>query len=870
LAVAVIRLSSRHALTRITHSPPLVRLNSRRSIPALAASLLVAIHATLVLAQLPAARLYGIFPPGARQGTQIELTVTSGADLEGADRLHFSHAGITASQKTQKVEGQEAPQPVANQFVVSVAADVPPGMYDVRASGPYGVSNPRVFVVSERNELLETEPNNDLSQASEVPLGSIVSARCDGALDVDYYRFTATAGQRILIGCEASALDSRLDGTLELYDSAGRLLDLSRDEVNRDPFLDHTIEADGQYVVKVYDFQYGGGPEHVYRLSISDAPHVDFVFPPSALPGAAQKFVVYGRNLPGGSPIDGAAVAGKSLEQLTVEIDVPDDPALVDRLEWLTEVTPSMAVLDGFHWRFHTDKGYANAVLIARATAPVVTEQEPNDTPAQFQVVSPPCELVGQFQSRGDVDGVTFDAAKGTVYWIEVFSQRHGLPTDAFALVQRVTNTDKGEQVTDLKELDDEKTATGGLSFNVSSADPVARFEAPEDGKYRITLRDLYNETRGDPRFIYRLAIRSERPDFRLVAFPEFPIEPQKAPNPWTLLLRKGGTTRLHCVAMRRDNFLGEIVLTAAGLPEGVACGPAVIVAGQTATDLVFTATENAPDAVAAIRVVGRAKTGDAEVAREARPATVTWPGAENVPATSRLARDLCLAVAGTAPYLVEAALPPIELPQSRQLHIPVKVTRRGDFKGPVALTGSLLPDKVQNEAINVAAEQSEATVHLFVQQDAPLGAYTFYLLASAPVPFTKKADGSDKQNVNVVDASTPVTLTIRPGPMVLAPSVPNNGALARGDTMEVPVKVNRRNNFAGAVTLDLILPPGIAGVTAEPVAVAAEADQGTLVIQAAADATEGNHPFVAIRATAQVDGQSLEVHQPIALNIQK
>ena len=49
-------------------------------------------------AQLPAARLDGIFPAGAKVGTTIDVTLT-GIDLDDATELHFSHPGVTAKPK---------------------------------------------------------------------------------------------------------------------------------------------------------------------------------------------------------------------------------------------------------------------------------------------------------------------------------------------------------------------------------------------------------------------------------------------------------------------------------------------------------------------------------------------------------------------------------------------------------------------------------------------------------------------------------------------------------------------------------------------------------------------------------------------------
>src|SRR2546430_15585836 len=73
---------------------------------------------------------------------------------------------------------------------------------------------------------------------------------------------------------------------------------------------------------------------------------------------------------------------------------------------------------------------------------------------AQAQSISPPCEYVGQFYPARDEDWVSFEAKKGEVFWVEVFSQRLGLPSNPFVLIQRVTRNDKGdEQISDVKEF---------------------------------------------------------------------------------------------------------------------------------------------------------------------------------------------------------------------------------------------------------------------------------------------------------------------------------------------------------------------------------------------------------------------------------
>lgn len=821
-------------------------------------------------AQLPATRLYAVLPPGAKQGTQVDVTLTSGADLEGVSRLYFSHPGITAVQKTQMVEGKEEPQPVANQFQVNVAPDVPPGIYEVRAIGTYGISSARSFVVGDRPESAETEPNNALEQATEVPLGSIVNGAINGGADTDFFKFTAQAGQRIIIDCYAQRIDSRLDPTLELFDTSGRQLDFNRDFNGRDAFLDFTVPADGTYVIQLYDFEHGGSTEYVYRLSIGETPHIDFILPPSGLAGSTGQYTIYGRNLPAGTPAEGVTIDGKALERMTVDISLPGDPLEAQRIQCDTLIDASELALDGIDYRLSTPQGVSNSVLISMATAPVVQELEPNDEPAAAQHVDVPVEVTGQFQCKGDVDLYSFTAKKGDVLWIEVFSQRLGVYSDPLFIVQQVTTNDKGEEsVKELNATDDATANIGGFGLNTATGDPIFRFAAPDDGTYRVIVRDLYHESNGDPQLVYRLSLRGEQPDFRLAAVAEFPINAAQNPQPWSTLLRKGGTDMIHVMAIRRDNFNGEIDLTVEGLPEGVTCDGATIGPGLTSTKLVLVAAEGAADWAGPIRIVGKAKIGDAEVVREARGASVTWAAnARNAP--NRLTRDFAVAVSQTAPYLVQAGINRVELPQSRLLEIPLTVTRREEFAEALALTAVGIPGKIANDAVNIAGDKNDGTLRLFVQPDAPVGTYSFYVQSTSKVKFTKKPDGSDKKDVAVVDASTPITFTITPGPVVLAAKVPNKGALKVGEKMEVPVQVTRRNEFAGPVTLNLSLPSRIAGVSAAAVTVPADQNQGTLVIEAAADATVGDHKYVCVSGTLESAGAQVVIDQVIPLNIQK
>lgn len=587
----------------------------------LAARLLSAIAclsiADTALAQLPQARLYAAFPAGGQAGTTFDFSLTSSADLDDVSRLIFTHPGITAVAKTQVVDGET--ELLLNQFTVTIAPDVPPGVYEVRAVGLYGQSNPRTFTVGSQPEFLEVEPNNTVEQATAYELDRVCNGRINGATDVDWFKFKGTAGQRIVLLCSAKRIDSRLDATLELFGPNGRRLALGRNNWRRDALIDATLPVDGDYTLKLYDFVYGGGEEYRYRLRIGLAPHIAYAWPPAGVPGTTQSFALYGRNLPGGVPSD-VEIGGRKLDRLDVSIPVPADPAAHDPRD-LPE--PYAAFADGFAYALPSPHGPSEPIVLGYSHSPVVVEVEPNNLPAQVQKLTAPFEFAGQFQSRSDVDLVQFEAKAGDVYWIEAIGQRLGAGADPYLIIDQVVVNDKGEET--LKRIanpDDDPANPLPVVFETLSDDPVHRLAVPADGVYRIAARDRYAASRGSPGLVYRLMVRRESPDFRVAAVPSIPTQPNvRQPSPWSIGLRKGDQFDLAVLLRRIDGFAGAVKVSAEGLPPGVTCPEIVIGPTQSAGTLVFAAAEDAAPASGSVRVIAKATIDDPAAAGAATAA---------------------------------------------------------------------------------------------------------------------------------------------------------------------------------------------------------------------------------------------------------
>jgi len=694
--------------------------------------------------QVPQPKIYALQPAGGKAGTTVEVRLASGTDLDGADRLIFSHPGITA-QALKEEPGRLYPQgrTLEGKFKVAIAADVPPGIYEVRAAGYFGVTNARRFAVGDREEVAEKEPNNDPATAQEIPLGAVINGACD-AQGFDCFKVPAKKGQRYLAECQALRLDSRAQIVLTLVDPSGRERRRVAGSRSRDPLLDFTADQDGTQVVKASDLLYRGGDEFFYRLTIGTGPWIDFVDPPVLKPGADNDVTVYGRNLPGGTPAEGVEIDGRPVEKLAVTIKAPAAGEPPNE----TLLRPADASADLISWRL----AGSNPVRLMLSEEAIVREVEPNDAPEQAQAIQAPAVVVGRFQSRGDRDWYQVEMTKGQKLWIEVVSQRLGLPVDPQFVIQQTGETPK-----DLQEVDDLASPLPAMPnavekrYRAHSDDPAIVFTAPADGKYRILVRDQFGSDQGDPRLFYAMTVRAPKPSFSLVGIPVETTPVDGKLNQVNCVVRRGGSDRLRVIAYRREGFDGAIRLEAEGLPPGLSAGASVIGAGDTSADFIFKAAADAPGFAGPVRIVG--KGGD--LSRPVRSAEVLYNVADmqKEPVVTRLTDTVGVAIDEhfTAPLGLQAGSgETLRMARGGKLKVPIKLVKNADAKdldkAQVKVVASGLPGR-NNEKPIVAKEltltlaKPDAELELDVTEKAPLGLLTFHLTGDVDVPYVRNPE---------------------------------------------------------------------------------------------------------------------------------
>ena len=628
-----------------------------------------------ISAELPDPQLALIFPSGGKIGETVPVAIT-GTDIEEG-RLRFSHPGLVATA--------DAKDP--KKFNVSIASEVPPGRYDVRVVGKYGISNPRIFEVGTAPEFACNTKCFEREIAQEAAWPCVINGTTQSQRTF-WFKIPLAKGRKVSIDCQASLLDSKLFPLLILFDFNGRELIRARDAA-----ISWEAVADGAVYLALRDFMANGGPENFFRLHIKEA-----------------------ANAP----------------------QPPPESALV----------------------FWPSTG--------KAPTP---ETEPNDL-AHPTAIVPPCELQGQFFPAGDVDSYRFEAKKGDVWWMEVLSQRLGLPTNPRLIVQLLGKDAAGvETAADVLELNDGPAVPGAPDFDGSHLDPIGKFEAKEDGTYRIALRDLNNTFNDDPRRRYTLSIRRETPDFALVAMP-VPLTDNKpglrANGPEVVVrgsnIRPGEMLPIHIVVLRRDGFKGDVSLSADGLPEGISALQTTL-GGDAQETMLFLQAASADKIKAwagSINIVGKATIDGHEIVHQARTSTPIWnvksPDSADS-ARSRFAQEFTLGVVTDAaiPTAVSIDSKPVETTVGSKIKFAFQITRGGEFKDAIKLKPYGVPGLEKAKELEIPAGAIKAEYELdFAPLKLAKGTYTFWF------------KGQDKGKLPVKGKLEDVTINVYSGPVIV------------------------------------------------------------------------------------------------------
>ena len=293
-------------------------------------------------------------------------------------------------------------------------------------------------------------------------------------------------------------------------------------------------------------------------------------------------------------------------------------------------------------------------------------------------------------------------------------------------------------------------------------------------------------------------------------------------------------------------------MLHVAGLPAGVTCDDVTCSRTRQRLRLFSSADADVPVTSAPIKIVGRAEINGQMIERTAivRGQNDGFAKGEAIP--TRLATTLA------TPFKFTAQFSFIYAPRGGMLHKKYQL-ERGGFEGPLVarladrqgrhLQGVTGPDVI------VPAGATEFAYPLYLPPWMELGrtSRTNLMLtgelADAAGTLHKVCFTTKEQNEQLIALVSPASLRLGLDRATYT--------FVPGSELVIPVALKRDASVNSPVRLELVVPPHMQGISAEPVAAPAGAAQATLVLRFGASPGPLNMPVV-IRGTAQKNGDPL------------
>lgn len=644
----------------------------------------------LAQATFPTPVITSIYPLGGQPGKTVDLTV-KGTDLDGFSGVHFSPDPGLPIEAKPKLDAKG--QRVANTITLTLPAKVPSGIYELRAIGDFGISNPRVFQIHTLPMADSPGTNDKPDSAFKITPDSALHGVFKSAAP-HWFEFTGKQGQRVFAAFDgaAFAMRTRLSGSL--HDAAGR--ETAR---LRDGWLAATLPADGLYRLKVHDLMHGTGDDYAYRLTLTTGP---VVYSSHHSPNDVST-TLHGWNLPGSETLPYLQVRlGPSLERLVTDTRTAEK-------------------------------------MIAESPLPVfhlAAESEP----AAANPEEPVSLSIGQthtawFPAQGAARLFDLAFKKDDRFIIEVVSSLHGLPTDPHLLIENLKKDAAGtETITPQAEINDMPgLAHAPAIMRVSLLDPAYAFEAKTDGVFRLSVSDPLHAANGR-RHPYTLRVRSlDGPDTSASIAMHSTLPRAAATGPHEIgsaNIWQGGIGVIEVALPLRGALSSAQEWQALKLSESLTFLGGFAGKGQRTAFLAYSASASAPASHA--RVSGLASTLHLNwsVRDTNRDFLFTRPGG-----------PLVLGIVDqAAPCKIETAAS-FEVKAGEKIEIPLKAHRHSGCTDALVFKALGFGDPAKAPTITIPAKASEAKLVLDTKVLALTpGEYGFILQGPAKMPVRRNA----------------------------------------------------------------------------------------------------------------------------------
>ena len=490
-------------------------------------SIILAILCTLMSTSLYAQKLSMgyLYPAGGQVGTTVEVEA-GGLNINRATKVLFSHPGIkgrlepieesqTERRKRRRLNDQSSPQ-LADRIKihVTIAPNVPCGMYDLRLQGPKGVSNMLPFEVASYPNVLE-HPKKKSSKGKPNNVTSLPAVLCGQVTPggIDYFQFEGHKGDTIVAAVKArqlvpyiaDAVPGWFQPVLKLIDSRGKEVAYSDDYYhNVDPVIITALPKDGKYTLQIHDAIYRGRQDFNYRIQVGQIPFVTGRYPAYGVVGKKVKQHIEGANLG-------------------------------------TNKTSVKVKKEGYHLLTYTNKvGTSNAVSFYALPKGKKLVQCPKDK-ATLNVGG---AIVDSLTKSAKIKYYKVNVVEGEPVIIELIGRRNGSRLDAVIRLRDAS----GDVVAQADDTED--PIQGLMTFH---ADPILKYMPADTEEMTLEVEDIHRGYGKD--YHYLLRRHKQLPSFNAFV------------SPANITIPSGGTSTFRVDVTGRLKRPADLVVK--GLPKG-------------------------------------------------------------------------------------------------------------------------------------------------------------------------------------------------------------------------------------------------------------------------------------------------------------
>ncbi|WP_422923045.1 PPC domain-containing protein [Singulisphaera sp. PoT] len=478
-----------------------------------------------------------LFPAGAQRGQSVAVTATGSFD-RWPPLVWTDGEGADLVVTPEKDKGK---------LTIKVAPDAKVGIHWIRIHDEEGTTDLRPFVVGLLPEAVEAG-SLSIADPPHVTINGTLAKKGES----DQYSVHLLKGQTLLATVDANqGLKSPMDSVLQVASAEGFVLAQNDDEHGMDPQIAFVAPEDGNYLVRIFTFPsvpnstiaFAGNAAYIYRLTLTTRGFVDFPYPMAIAGDAGATVEAFGWNVP------------ESARKLPITFKADEPVGTV----------------------IHPELG--NAIEVRRASGRSELEHEPNDL-EHPQTIVVPSMISGRLEQAKDRDVFAFPAKKGEALTFRLEARVLDSPLDPVLTIVDATGKT-------LVEADDARR----------NRNPELLFSAPEDGTYRLIVRDLSDH--GGERYVYGIEATATVPDFQLSVGTEW------------FTVENGKTLSLPVTIERKNGFNRPIEIRLEGFPAGVeATSVRSEPEGDSSKAVTLTLTSKGTAGSAPIQVVGKAVGG--------------------------------------------------------------------------------------------------------------------------------------------------------------------------------------------------------------------------------------------------------------------